>query len=91
MNPLELIQSDDIETVQLAVNILVNQENYTVIDIKEKLNFTIFEINYEKSDYVTNQIILKKNWKKKMIKKHYKNQWGSISEMERKLIFDNLN
>jgi hypothetical protein len=64
----EGLKSDDIEIIQLAVNILVNQENYTVIDIKEKLNFTIFEIDYEKSDYVINQIILRTNWKKYMRK-----------------------
>jgi hypothetical protein len=64
----EGLKSDDIEIIQLAVNILVNQENYTVIDIKEKLNFTIFEIDYEKSDYVINQIILRINWKKYMRK-----------------------
>jgi hypothetical protein len=57
----EGLKSDDIEIIQLAVNILVNQENYTVIDIKEKLNFTIFEIDYKKSDYVINQIILRTN------------------------------
>ncbi len=64
----EGLKSDDIEIIQLAVNILVNQENYTVIDIKEKLNFTIFEIDYKKSDYVINQIILRTNQKKYMRK-----------------------
>jgi hypothetical protein len=50
MNPLELIQSDDIETVQLAVNILIKDSN--IIEIEDILSKTNFRVRTFDREYI---------------------------------------
>lgn len=85
MNPLELIQSDDIETVQLAVNILKN-EGKTVKELNEILKTTIYEIEIS----TNGRLMITENWDRS-IRKTIEKSMEKIKKEELKLMFSELN
>lgn len=81
MNLLELIQSDDIETVQLVVNMLKN-EGKTVKELNEILKTTIYEIEIS----TNGRLMITENLCR-VIQKTIER----IKKEERKLMFSELN
>lgn len=81
MNILELIQSNDIETVQLAVNMLKN-EGKTVKELNEILKTTIYEIEIS----TNGRLMITENLYRSIQKTIER-----IKKEERKLMFSELN